>query len=134
MRKIYTSFLSILLFSCSAKIHYVGQASTPTKKTDVYITESAIKKNYDLVGQGYLNTWAAHSKPEKIQTLAEETAKKKGADAVIITDYFIANTGQSINSTYKTDSLGKGLVTTKNTIISPLYSSGFRVIFVKYSN
>ena len=134
MRKIYPPFLSIFLFSCSAKIHYVGQASGTTKKVDVYINESSIKRNYDLLGQGYLNVWAAHSKPDKIQKLAEETARKKGADAVIITDYFIANTGQSINNNYRTDSLDKGVITTENTTIHPIYSSGFRIIFVKYSN
>ena len=134
MRKIYPPFLSILLFSCSAKIHYVGQASGTTKKVDVYINERSIKRKYDLVGQGYLNSWAAHSKPDIIQKLAERTAKKKGADAVIISDFFIANTGQSINSTYKTDSLGKGIMIAENTTITPLYSSGFRIYFLKYSN
>ena len=134
MRKIYIPLLSLLLFSCAAKIHYVGQISISTKNVDVYINESSIKRNYDLLGQGYLNVWAAHSKPDKIQKLAEETAMKKGADAVIITDYFSTRTGQSISSTYKSDSLGKGIITTENTTISPLYPGGFRVIFVKYSN
>ena len=134
MRKIYPPFLSILLFSCSAKIHYVGQASGTTKKVDVYINERSIKRNYDLLGQGYLNIWAAHSKPEKIQKLAEEISMKKGADAVIITNYYIPNTAQSISSTYKTDSMGKGIITTGNTTISPLSSSGFRIFFVKYTN
>ncbi len=134
MRKIYPPFLSILLFSCSAKIHYVGQASGTTKKVDVYINERSIKRNYDLLGQGYLNIWAAHSKPEKIQKLAEEISMKKGADAVIITNYYIPNTAQSISSTYKTDSMGKGIIITGNTTISPLSSSGFRIFFVKYTN
>ncbi len=99
---------------------------------DVYISEVSIKRNYELIGQGYLNVWAAHSKPDKIQKLAQETAMKKGADAVIITDYFIANIGQSISSTYKIDSVGKGIITTGNTTISPISSSGFRIFFLKY--
>lgn len=124
-----------MLFSCTSKIHYVGQASPSTKKkVDVYISEGSIKRNYELIGQGYLNVWAAHSRPDKIQKLAEETARKKGADAVIISDFFIPNTGQSISSTYTTDSVGKGIITTGNTTISPLSSSGFRIFFVKYSN
>ena len=134
MRKIYIPLLSLLLFSCAAKIHYVGQISISTKNVDVYINESSIKRNYDLLGQGYLNIWAAHSKPEKIQKLAEEISMKKGADAVIITNYYIPNTAQSISSTYKTDSMGKGIITTGNTTISPLSSSGFRIFFVKYTN
>ena len=133
MRKIYSAFICILLFSCTPKIHYVGQAAPSTKKNvDVYISEVSIKRNYELIGQGYLNVWAAHSKPDKIQKLAQETAMKKGADAVIITDYFIANIGQSISSTYKTDSVGKGIITTGNTTISPISSSGFRIFFLKY--
>ena len=132
MKKIYFSFFCLLLFSCAPKIHYVGQASATTKKVDVYISESSIKKNYELVGQGYLNVLAAHSRPDKIQRLAEETAMKKGADAVIISDYLIPNIGQSISSTYKTDSVGKGIITTGNTTISPASSSGFRIFFVKY--
>jgi hypothetical protein len=132
MRKIYPFFVCILLFSCTSKIHYVGQASASIKKkVDVYISENSIKRNYDLIGQGYLNVWAAHSKPDKIQKLAEETARKKGADAVIISDFFIPNTGQLISSTYKTDSVSKATITTGNTTISLLSSGGFRVFFVK---
>jgi hypothetical protein len=133
MKKIYSPFFCILLFSCAPKIHYVGQASPATKKVDVYISESSIKKNYQLIGQGYLNIWAAHSKPDKIQKLAEETAMKKGADAIIITDYYYQTAGQSISSTYLTDSVGKGVITTGNTTISPMSFSGFRIFFVKYN-
>ena len=78
--------------------------------------------------------FGSHSKPEKIQKLAEEISMKKGADAVIITNYYIPNTAQSISSTYKTDSMGKGIIITGNTTISPLSSSGFRIFFVKYTN
>ncbi len=135
MRKIYSSFICVLLFSCTPKIHYVGQITPSTKKNvDVYISEGSIKRKYELIGQGYLNVWATHSKPDKIQKLAEETAKKKGADAILITNYFIPNTGQSISSTYITDSVGKGIITTGNTTISPITSSGFRIFFVRYNN
>ena len=134
MNKIYSLLICFTFFSCAAKIHYVGQASPSTENVDVYINESSIKKNYELIGQGYLNVWAAHSNPDKLQKLAEETAMKKGADAVIITDYFTPNTGQSISTIYKTDSVGKGVVTTGNTTISPTSSSGFRIFFVKYVN
>ncbi len=134
MKKIYFPLILILFYSCSGKISYIGQASAPTTRVDVYISEASIKKNYELIGQGYLNTWAARLKPDKIQKLAQQTAMKKGADAVIITDYFIPNTGQSICTIYKTDSVGKGTVTTGNTTINPTSSSGFRLFFVKYNN
>lgn len=132
MNKIYIILFITLIVSCTPKIHYIGQTSAATKKVDVFIKESSIKKNYTLIGQGYLNMLAAHSRPDKIQKLAEETAMKKGADAVIISDYLIPNTGQSISTTYKIDSIGNGIITTGNTTISPASSSGFRIIFVKY--
>jgi hypothetical protein len=133
MKKIYLPIICIIFFSCTPKIRFVGQTSPITKKVDVYISESSIKKNYELIGQGYLNVWAAHSKPDKIQRLAEETARKKGADAIIISDSYFPNGGQSITSTYLSDSLGKGIITTGNTTITPTSSSGFRIFFVKYN-
>jgi hypothetical protein len=132
MKKIYIPFFFLLLFSCSAKIHYVGQVSPTTKKVDVYISENSITRSYSLIGQGYLNVLAAHSRPDKIQKLAEQTAMKNGADAIIITDYYFQTGGQTISSTYLTDSVGKGVITTGNTTISPTSSSGFRIFFVKY--
>jgi hypothetical protein len=133
MKKIYLPIICFLIFSCTPKIRYVGQASPTTKKVDVYISESSIKRNYALIGQGYLNVWAAHSKPDKIQRLAEQTAMKKGADAIIISDSYFLNGGQSITSTYLSDSLGKGVITTGNTTITPTLSSGFKIFFVKYT-
>jgi hypothetical protein len=133
MNKIYLPVICIIFFSCTPKIHYVGQVSPATKKVDVYVTENAINKNYTLVGQGYLNVFAAHSKPDKIQRLAEETAMRKGADAIIISDSYFQNGGQSITSTYLSDSLGKGVITTGNTTITPTLSNGFKIFFVKYN-
>jgi hypothetical protein len=133
MKKIYLPFIGIIFFSCTPKIHYVGQASPATKKVDVYVTENAIKKNYTLVGQGYLNVLAVHSRPDKIQRLAEQTAMKKGADGIIISDSYFLNGGQSITSTYLSDSLGKGVITTGNTTITPTSSIGFKIFFVKYN-
>lgn len=132
MKKIYFFIFVILLTSCSAKIQYVGQAASPTKQIDVYISENVIRKKYTFIGQGYLNYWAQHTRKDKIQRIAENTARKKGADAIIISDYLIPVTGQTISSTYITDSIGKASITTGNTTISPAFYSGIKILFIKY--
>lgn len=132
MKKIYLLFYSIALFSCSSKIRYIGQKFPETKNVDVFISENSIHKNYELVGQGYPNIFGMYSRPDKLQHLAEKLARKKGVDAVIISRYYLPNTGQSINSVYRTDSLGKTAITTGNTTISPLSSSGYTILFAKY--
>lgn len=133
MKKNYLLIFCLVLISCTAKLRYVGQESPPTKQVDVYINENAITKKYTLVGQGYLNYWAQHTRKDKIQRIAENTARRKGADAIIISDYLIPVTGQTISSTYITDSIGKAAITTGNTTISPAFFSGIKIFFIKYT-
>ncbi len=134
MKKVYTPFFCILFFSCSAKIHFVGQQHPSTDKIDIYVTESAIKKQFVIAGQGYLNLWAARLKPDKIQALAEKQALQKGADGILITDYYIPQSGHAINTVLRTDTLSKSVITTGNTTITPLTTSGYRIFFIKYQN
>lgn len=134
MLKILLIALPFILLSCTAKIHYVGQRNTPTKRTDVFVTETAIQKKYIIAGQGYLNFKAAHLRPDKIQALAEKKAAENGADAILITDYNIPNTGQVINTVYLTDTVERGVISTGSTTITPLSTSGYRIYFIKYLN
>jgi hypothetical protein len=134
MRNIYPLFIYIFFSSCAAKIHYVGQRNAPSLHTDVYVTETAIQKKFVITGQGYLNLWAARLRPDKIQALAEKRALENGADAVLITDYYIPNNGQAINTVYRTDTVERGIISTGNTTITPLSSSGYKVYFIKYLN
>jgi hypothetical protein len=134
MRRILQSALPLFFISCTAKIHYVGQRSTPTKRVDVFVTEAAIQKKFAIAGQGYLNLKAAHMRPDKIQALAEKKAAENGADAILITDYYIPNTGQAINTLYRTDTIERGVISTGSTTITPLSTSGYRIYFIKYLN
>lgn len=132
MSKLLPAVLSLFLISCSAKIHYVGQRSTPTTHVDVFVTEAAIPKNFVITGQGYLNYRAAFMRPHKIQALAEKKGRENGADGIVISDYYIPNTGQSINTVYRTDTVGRGVISTGSTTITPISTSGYRVYFIRY--
>lgn len=120
--------------SCAAKIHYVGQKNAPGSRVDVFVSEAAIKRNFVIAGQGYLNYKAQFMRPDRLQALAEKKALENGADGIIITDYFIPNSGQSINSVYRTDTVERGIISTGTTTITPVSTSGYRIYFIKYLN
>lgn len=134
MSKLLSALLLLLLISCTAKIHYVGQRNRPTTHVDVYVTEAAILKNFVITGQGYLNYRAVFMRPDKIQALAEKKARENGADGIVLSDYYIPNTGQAINTVYRTDTIEKGIISTGSTTITPISTSGLRVYFIKYQN
>lgn len=132
MPKQYTSYLLLLFFaSCTTRITYIGSSSKPTQQVDVFVDESSVKKQYEIVGKGYTHT-GLFTKVEMIQTKAVAQAKKKGANAVLIKDYYIPNTGAAINSITRTDSVGRGAISIGSATVQQTGSSGFTVLFLKY--
>ncbi len=134
MYKIYIPLLTILFFSCNTKIRYIGKSLPPTKSIEVFISEKSIKRSFEYIGQGYIGGFGPHSNQNKIQLKAENLGKKKGADAVLITDYYIPDTGgTNITTIYKTDSIAKTAVTTARTTVTPTVYSGYQILFLKYN-
>jgi hypothetical protein len=132
MIKHYSIYLLFFfLASCSTHVSYLGNTFEPTKHVDVFVDESAVKNRYDIVGKGYIQR-NYFSSVESIQVKAVEKAKKNGADAILIKDYYVPNTGAAINSTTHTDSLGKGVITVGQTTVQQTGTTGFTVLFLKY--
>ena len=129
MLKHYFYSLLVLLFLSCTKINYVGNSYNPTSNVAVFVDEGAIKRNYDVVGKGYVQSTT--TTPEKIQTKAIEIAKQKGADAILIRDYFVPHTG--INTSVRTDTLNKAVINVGNTIVRHGSSQEFVVLFLKYT-
>jgi hypothetical protein len=147
MNKIYFSLLLILFFSCAtrSKIHhpqityprisYMGNSYAPTIEADIYVDERSIERPYKVVGKGYPNwglLYSFHSL-EQLQQKALETAKNKGADAVLIQDYYMPGSA-NVNSFFRTDSIGKGSITVGNSTLSNTSSTGFVILFLKYKD
>jgi hypothetical protein len=133
MKKIYASTVVLLtLCSCGPKINYLGNHYRPTEKVDVFVDESAIKKSYDIVGKGYVKSYYL-TRPEQVQTKAVETARQKGADAVLIKDYFIPVTHTGLQTILHTDSSGRGVIATGNSSMTQSLGSEFMVLFLKYN-
>jgi Icc-related predicted phosphoesterase len=99
---------------------------------DVYVDESAVTNPYKIIGKGYVKSYP-FTKVEEIQEKAILKAKEKGADAVLIKDYYVPNTGAAINTSMRTDSIGKGTVSIGQTTVQQTGSSGFNILFLKYN-
>jgi hypothetical protein len=133
MQKIYFLLITLVIVSCNTKIRYIGKTLSPTGKVDIYVSEESIKKPFDYIGKGYVGGFGTHN-PEKIQQKSIRVARQKGADAVLITDFFIPDYGSAtISSMHLADSVGKTLITTGNTIISPTTTTGFNILFLRYN-
>ena len=68
-----------------------------------------------------------------MQSKAIETAKQKGADAVLFQEYFVTHDGTSIRTVTTTDCVGKGLVTVQLGTVGPIVSSRTDILFLKYN-
>ena len=134
MLKISFSYsLLFILSACTTQLNYLGTAYAPTEKVDVYVDQSAIDKPYRIIGKGFMkNSPHLNWTVEKMQQRAVEKAKQKGADAVLIYDYYILNPGTSINTVFHTDSIGMGVVSVGGSSVIQNSYSGFNIIFLKY--
>jgi hypothetical protein len=130
MRKIYAPFILIFFASCFTQVNYLGTSFPQTKKVDVFVSQSAVKKPFEIIGKGYVNS---HGIPEPsvevIQQKAVEKAKLKGANAVVIEDYYLVDKTSTIIT--KTDSLKR---TQTNADTNPAVSTGFTILFLRYTD
>jgi hypothetical protein len=129
MTRTCTLCASILLFSCSTRINYLGSSNAPTQKVDVFVDPSAIRKPYTIMGKGYVN-FSVYAKKsiERSQEKALVLAREKGADAILFQDQYFLQQNPTIVSTVRTDSLK--LTTTQPA--GQVVASRIDVLFLKY--
>ena len=130
MTKIYTYLFSAYLLSPFAPtINYLGNTYEPTKSVDVFVAESAIAREYTIMGKGYVRTYM-YSISESIQQKAVDKAKQKGADTVLFKDYFVPLEQSQTRS--KKDSSGNVTVSINNPPPLPSAAPEVIVFFLKY--
>ena len=76
-------FLLVALFVGCPSVKYVGESYDPTTTVDVYFSEEDVEKAYAMMGEA-VGSGQGRSY-DKIQAKLIEEAKRKGADAVVIT-------------------------------------------------
>lgn len=131
MKKLYFSLLPLLFATaCATRVAYVGSSYAPTKKVEVFVSQQSVNKPFDIIGKGYAHTPVSFTNEEKIQRKAVEKAKQKGADAVIIEDYFVLATDNSVTTSAVRDSSRN--VNFSSAPAHPSVTSGFQILFIKY--
>ncbi len=87
----------ICLTSCGPSIQYIGKSYPPTTNVDLFFNPADVKKPYETIGKVDGKAWPLTGF-DKIQESIEKEAKKRGADAVIITrsgEQVVASTNSS---------------------------------------
>ena len=75
--------LTLLAIGC-ASVDYVGKSFDPTTSVDMYFSEKDIEKDYTVIGHA-IGMGEFGASTDKIQEKLIEEARRKGADAVLIT-------------------------------------------------
>ena len=132
MNKIYFVLLPVFFSSC-LHINYLGSSLAPTKTPDFYVDEKNINKPYKIVGKGYPNVSGALTL-KNLQKKAIEKAKRKGADAVLVQDYFVPAAVASSSATFHSNNAKRGI--TGYATIPDGYSvdTQFIILFLKYTD
>lgn len=127
MRHFYAFlFPAFLLASCGTVVDYVGSSYPPSDKVDVFVSLSSVKKEYQVIGKGYVGAAPfARRTGEKAQKKALKKARSKGADAIVVQDYLL------LQPVLPADSL-KGGVAISHVAVNQ-GQQGFVVLFLKYT-
>ena len=128
MKKLYLPLGFVFMTSCGTQVNYLGSSHPETTAVDVFVSQSAVKQPYELIGKGYVERHVGlPASVEKIQRKAVKKAKLKGANAVVIEDYFLIDKTSGI--TTQIDS-SKSLILPVT--ISPTVGSGLTILFLRY--
>ncbi len=133
MNKIYFSLLVILFSSCVPHINYIGNSFPSTKEPDFFVDEKSIDKPYKIIGKGYPNGVGSLTL-KALQKKAIEKAKTKGADAVLVQDYFVQAAIGNSSTIYHTDAGGKGITGNSTLSTGNGVDTQFIILFLKYTD
>ncbi|MBO6795485.1 MAG: DUF1471 domain-containing protein [Balneolaceae bacterium] len=75
---------ALFVFASCAEVNYIGQSYEPTTEVEIFYDEKAIEFDYTIIGQA-IGSSSWFNSIEDIQDEMIKTAKRKGADGIIIT-------------------------------------------------
>ena len=96
---ISTLFILVLTVSCKTNIQYIGRNYAPTNKIDVFLKEQDVKQGYETIGKVVATGSPINRGYERMQNKIVEEAKKRGADAIILSDMQVQTTDPVVTTT-----------------------------------
>jgi hypothetical protein len=92
-----TTFLVLMTVGCAPRIDYVGRSLPPTRNVDLFLDPAEVTRPYELIGKasgqaGDMTRFA------EIQERILREARKRGADAVVLTGWDREVVGVTSNS------------------------------------
>ena len=134
MKTILSALTLILLVSgCGPKIQYIGRTYAPTGDIGIFFSPYDIKKEYEIMGKVEGMDLRRYQKIQ-IKIIAE--AKKRGADAILISGMGNEITGYQRNSTTTaTGVLNNQPYNSTVATVTTTTDQGFKILhadFIKY--
>ena len=82
------SLLVLVLFviACAERVDYLGNSYAPTTNIELFFSEDDVEEDYVEMGRAIAHAGTNVSTEELLEDL-KETAREKGADAIIIHDF-----------------------------------------------
>ena len=74
----------LLVAACAQPVRYVGRSYPPTFHVDLYFSEEAITKDYQVMGHAVAEAPDTYLNIEELQEKLEAKAREKGADGIVI--------------------------------------------------
>jgi hypothetical protein len=134
MVKFYFFLLSTAFISCtSTRLNYLGSSYSPTQKVDVFVDASAIQRPFTVIGKSSVEIIRLSANNfERLQKMALQKAKEKGANAILFQDLYVTENGGSIQTVSRPDSSVKSSLNIRTGIVGPIVSSRKDVLYLKY--
>jgi hypothetical protein len=125
--------LCLFILSCSHKLQYIGRTYGPSSNVEIFFTPNDIPKDFEVMGK--VQT-PGTNRYQKMQVRIMDEAKKRGADAILISEVVQENSGLAGNSIttsngMRTGKTWSGTSATIATFANLSYRSLY-VDFIKY--
>ena len=82
-------FLLVLLFflsACGPTIYYLGDSYPAKERLEVFYDDYDVKRQYEVIGRMTHDQWINYD-PQIIKEEMLKEAKKRGADAIVFSDF-----------------------------------------------
>jgi uncharacterized protein YbjQ (UPF0145 family) len=132
---ILPAIILALALSACVSVDYVGKSYPETANVEVYFADEDVSRPFEVMGELIAETDdMVFTSGEKMQNKLIEEAKKKGADAIILSGLERRVTGESSSSSSETKVSRDKVRTTEHSDSSVKEKKELRARLIKFKN